>query len=70
MYFENFSLSIFCTKSEKNNPAKIYKVSAPIEIDIVVANVPIHLPNRIPDIIKIGEAKPNMKTQIIQNTKK
>ena len=70
MYFENLSLSNLLTKSLKKIPAKIYKNRAPIEIENIVVMVPIHLPNKIPEIIKIGEAKPSKKTQIIQNKKK
>tara|TARA_B100001093_G_C26095772_1_gene704660 strand:+ start:291 stop:458 length:168 start_codon:yes stop_codon:yes gene_type:complete len=32
--------------------------------------VPIHLPNKIPEKIKIGDPKPNKATQIMANEKK
>ena len=47
-----------------------YKIKAPTEIEITETSVPNHCPNKIPDIIKIGEPKPRSATQIIAKIKK
>ena len=70
MYFSNFCSRIFFTISLKKKLAIEYKVSAPKEIDRTEIDVPIHLPNNIPDRIKMGAPKPRRETQIIENTKK
>ena len=47
-----------------------YKIKAPTEIEITEIRVPSIWPNNIPEIIKIGDPKPNNVTQIIANKKK
>ena len=54
---------------KKKLPIK-YNNNAPIEIEITETNVPRICPNNIPEMIKIGEPKPNNVTQIIAKTKK
>jgi hypothetical protein len=66
----NFCSRIFFTISLKKKLAIEYSANAPIEIDKTETIVPIHLPNNIPEAIKIGEPKPNNVTQIIANIKK
>ena len=39
------------------------------QIDKTEIKVPIHFPNKIPDIIKIGDPNPNKDTQITQKKK-
>ena len=70
MYFLNFASRIFFTASLKKKLAIEYNASAPIEIDKIETTVPIHLPNKIPEIIKIGAPKPSKATQIMENIKK
>ena len=41
-----------------------------IEIDIIEMIVPIHLPNKIPEKIKIGDPNPSRATQATVNIKK
>ena len=41
-----------------------------MEIDITEISVPSHCPNRIPEIIKIGDPKPKSETQITAKIKK
>ena len=48
----------------------MYNIKAPKEIDITDIKVPIHLPNKIPETINMGDPKPNSVTQITANTKK
>jgi hypothetical protein len=50
--------------------AIVYKIRAPIEIDIIEMIVPIHLPNKIPEKIKIGDPNPSRATQATANIKK
>ena len=47
----------------------MYKVNAPNETEITDINVPIHLPNKIPEKIVIGEPNPNKTVQIMENIK-
>jgi hypothetical protein len=70
MYFLNFFSRIFFTISLKKKLAIEYKVRAPKEIDIIEMTVPSHLPNKIPETIKIGDPKPSKETQTIENIKK
>ena len=56
--------------SLKKKLAIEYNTNAPTEIDKIETAVPIHLPNNIPETIKIGEPKPNNAIQIIENIKK
>ena len=70
MNFLNFFLRIIFTISLKKKLAIEYKVRAPIEIEIIEMNVPIHLPNKIPENIKIGDPKPNKEIQTMVNIKK
>ena len=53
MYFLNFCSRIFFTISLKKKLAIEYKAKAPIEIDITEIIVPIHLPNKIPEKLKL-----------------
>ena len=46
-----------------------YKINAPREIEITEIDVPSHLPNKIPEIIKIGDPKPKSVVQITAKTK-
>ena len=48
----------------------MYSARAPKEIDMIETTVPIHLPNKIPEKIKIGDPKPSKATQIMANVKK
>ena len=70
MYLSNFFSSISLTKSLKKKFPIEYKNKAPKEIEIKEINVPTHLPNNIPEIIKIGEPKPRSTTQITAKIKK
>ena len=70
MYFLNFCSRIFFTISLKKKLAIEYNARAPIEIDMIETIVPIHLPNKIPEKIKIGDPKPSKATQIMANVKK
>ena len=70
MYFLNFASRIFFTASLKKKLAIEYNASAPIEIDKIETTVPIHLPNKIPEIISIGDPKPRRVIHIIENIKK
>ena len=70
MYFLNFFSRIFFMISLKKKLAIEYKTRAPIEIDIIEMTVPIHLPNKIPEKIKIGDPKPSKATQTMANIKK
>ncbi len=47
-----------------------YKTSAPTDIDTTDTIVPIHLPNKIPEIIKSGDPNPNKVTHKIENIQK
>ena len=47
-----------------------YNVKAPKEIETTEIKVPIHLPNKIPEIINIGDPNPSNVTQTIENIKK
>ena len=69
IYFENLFLNIFCNKSAKKKFAIVYNIKAPKEIDITEIKVPTHLPNKIPEIINIGDPNPSNVTQIIENIK-
>ena len=69
MYFLNFFSNIFFTKSLKKKLPIEYKITAPIEIEIAEIAVPIHLPNKIPEKIKMGDPKPNKATQTIEKKK-
>ena len=66
----NFFSRIFFTISLKKKLANEYKARAPIEIDIIEMIVPIHLPNKIPEKIKIGDPNPSRATQATANIKK
>ena len=46
------------------------KIKDPTEIDTTEINVPTHLPNKIPEKIRMGNPNPSKETQIIENTKK
>ena len=70
MYLLNFFSRIFFTISLKKKLAIEYKTRAPIEIDIIETTVPTHLPNKIPDKIKIGDPNPSREIQTIVNIKK
>ena len=70
MYFSNFFSRIDLTRSLKKKFPIEYKSKAPKEIEITEINVPSHLPNKIPEVIKIGDPKPNSATQITEKTKK
>ena len=70
MYFLNFCSRIFFTVSLKKKLAITYKIRAPVEIDIIEMIVPIHLPNKIPEKIKIGDPNPSKATQATVNIKK
>ena len=70
MYFSNFCSRIFFTISLKKKLAIEYRTKAPKEIDIIETIVPTHLPNKIPETIKIGDPKPSKETQTIENIKK
>ena len=70
MYLRNFfSKSTFIILWKKKFPIE-YKTKAPIEIEMTDINVPSHCPNKIPDIIKIGDPNPRRATQIIAKMKK
>ena len=56
-------------KSLKKKLAVEYKIKAPVEIDRRDIAVPIHLPNKIPEIIKSGEPKPSSTIHMIVNKK-
>ena len=45
-------------------------INAPKEIEITEIDVPSHLPNKIPEIIRIAEPKPKRATQITAKIKK
>ena len=49
--------------------AKLYKKLAPTVKAITHIKVPIHLPNKIPEIISIGEPNPSSVPQIMENIK-
>ena len=70
MYFKNLCRNNLFTKSEKKKLAITYKINEPIDIEDIVINVPIHFPNKIPDIISNGDANPNKTIQIIENIRK
>jgi hypothetical protein len=53
----------------KKNDAIIYKNKAPIEIDKTEIRVPVHFPNKMPDIIKSGDPNPSSVTHVKQNAK-
>ena len=57
-------------RSRKKKLPIEYKINAPIEIEITETIVPTSCPNNIPEIINIGEPKPNRATQIIAKIKK
>ena len=61
--FFKFLFKNFFTISLKKKLAIEYKIRAPIEIDIIEIIVPIHLPNKIPEKIKIGDPNPSKATQ-------
>ena len=48
----------------------MYNKRAPALIDIIEMKVPIHFPNKIPEMIKSGDPKPNKDIHIKQNKKK
>ena len=68
--FSNFFSSIAFTKSLKKNIPIEYKIKAPQEIEVTDMRVPIHLPNKTPEIIKIGDPKPRSATQTTEKIKK
>ena len=47
----------------------VYSVRAPSEKDMTDIAVPIHLPNKIPEIIKSGVPNPSSATHTTVNTK-
>ena len=64
-----FKIALLSYLWKKKFPIE-YKTKAPIEIEITEINVPSHLPNKIPEIIKIGDPNPRRATQIIAKKKK
>ena len=66
----NFFSRIFFIKSLKKNLAIEYNASAPKVIEKIETKVPIHFPNKIPEIIKSGDPKPSKETQTKENIKK
>ena len=70
MYLSNFFSNINFTKSLKKKFHIEYNAKAPIESDNTDIAVPSHCPNRIPEIINIGEPNPSNMTQTIAKMKK
>ena len=69
MYLENFFSNKLKTKSLKKKLVIEQRIKAPIEIDKTEIKVPIHFPNKIPEISKRGDPNPNKDTQIKQKKK-
>ena len=46
-----------------------YKINAPNEIEITETKVPIHFPNKTPEIINKGEPKPSSKIHTTEKIK-
>ena len=69
MYFENLIFRSLLIKSLKKKFAIMYNNKAPVEMEITAIKVPIHLPKRIPEIIKSGEPNPSRETHTTENIK-
>ena len=69
IYFENLFSNSVLTKFLKKKFAIMYRPRAPREIEITDIKVPIHLPKKIPEIIKSGDPKPSNIIHTAENTK-
>ena len=47
----------------------MYNIKAPEDMEITDTIVPVHLPNKIPEIIKRGAPNPSSVTHTTENTK-
>ena len=68
MYFENFFKRILLTKSLKKKLAIMYNIKAPKDIEVTAIRVPIHFPNKIPEVIKSGDPNPSNATHTTEIT--
>ena len=69
IYFENFFFNSLLTRSLKKKFAITNSRKAPRESEISDIKVPVHLPNKIPEISRMGDPNPSKVTQATEKTK-
>ena len=67
IYFENFFSNNLLIKSLKKKLAIMYNIKAPEDMEITDTIVPVHFPNKIPEIIKRGTPNPSSVTHITES---